>query len=321
MEIGGYPHYENVASNYLAYFLGPDQPHDLGDLLVRTLWEAIPISEPYYPSEDVTVFREYTTNEGKRIDLLIVLDQHVIAIEHKIYHTLGNHLAHYKKWIKQQYPNHVWYGVVLHAKPLDKDADLESFTALPHSRWWQIIQEEKFNKKVLKEDHNFQYSFLQELMKTMKNIENGTTMNQEAAEFLARHTEDIKNVNKIVRQFLTTAERQIQPIKEELDKCEHLKYNKQHNQNSLAAWEGLKIVVFYQVINFAGVECKVRITPERCTLEFWNLLHYGKLVSTVAANGFELQAVDRKQYYSITVNPNPEEIHGLVNKVLHENLA
>ena len=34
MEIGGYPHYENVCSNFLAFFVDPEGPHGLGRHLV-----------------------------------------------------------------------------------------------------------------------------------------------------------------------------------------------------------------------------------------------------------------------------------------------
>ena len=37
MEIGGYPHYENVCSNFLAFFFNPERPHGLGSLFLDAL--------------------------------------------------------------------------------------------------------------------------------------------------------------------------------------------------------------------------------------------------------------------------------------------
>jgi hypothetical protein len=37
MEIAGYPHYENVCSNILAFYLDPEEPHGLGTLVLDAL--------------------------------------------------------------------------------------------------------------------------------------------------------------------------------------------------------------------------------------------------------------------------------------------
>ena len=37
MEIGGYPHYENVCSNFLAFFFDPEGPHGLSSLFLDAL--------------------------------------------------------------------------------------------------------------------------------------------------------------------------------------------------------------------------------------------------------------------------------------------
>ena len=37
MEVAGYPHYENVCSNILAFFFDPSKPHGLGTLFLDAL--------------------------------------------------------------------------------------------------------------------------------------------------------------------------------------------------------------------------------------------------------------------------------------------
>ena len=39
--IAGYPHYENVASNILAFYFNPDNEHGLGNLLLHSLLSLI----------------------------------------------------------------------------------------------------------------------------------------------------------------------------------------------------------------------------------------------------------------------------------------
>jgi hypothetical protein len=46
MEISQYPHYENVSSNILAFFLDPSNPHGLGSLCLDALLEVTKKSGP-----------------------------------------------------------------------------------------------------------------------------------------------------------------------------------------------------------------------------------------------------------------------------------
>ncbi len=87
MEIAGYPHHENVCSNILKFYLQPDASHGLSDLCLKAL---LSLASVYEPQSNVTVEREVTTKTGKRIDLLIQSDTHLIAIENKIYHSAVN---------------------------------------------------------------------------------------------------------------------------------------------------------------------------------------------------------------------------------------
>lgn len=41
MQVSGYPHYENVCSNILAFFFDPEEEHGLNDLLLQSLFKVI----------------------------------------------------------------------------------------------------------------------------------------------------------------------------------------------------------------------------------------------------------------------------------------
>jgi hypothetical protein len=43
LEIAGYPHYENVASNLLAFFLDSEAEHEMGDLVMSALLSSVSI--------------------------------------------------------------------------------------------------------------------------------------------------------------------------------------------------------------------------------------------------------------------------------------
>ena len=94
LEIAGFPHWENVCSNILAFFLDTEQAHGFGPLFVRSILEAYRsrcrqdwLEGVPYP-EDVgaadAVEREVMTGNGKRIDILVHCADFRICIENKI---------------------------------------------------------------------------------------------------------------------------------------------------------------------------------------------------------------------------------------------
>lgn len=94
-DIAGYPHYENVASNILAFFLNPNNEHGLGQLILSSLLNLAAASE--INQSVVNVEREFPTINGGRLDILIETDNQLIGIENKIYHYLANDLEDYSK--------------------------------------------------------------------------------------------------------------------------------------------------------------------------------------------------------------------------------
>jgi PD-(D/E)XK nuclease superfamily len=86
MEIAGYPHYENVCSNILAFFMDPEESHGFGPLVLDALTSIGNGAETERMiGASVSVDREVVTSKGNKIDLLITSDNHVVLIENKIY--------------------------------------------------------------------------------------------------------------------------------------------------------------------------------------------------------------------------------------------
>ncbi len=101
MEISGYPHYENVCSNILQFFLNPTNEHELYDLVLISLSKLAQIGlyTEYYQG-NISVQREVETINGGRLDLLIITKNYVIGIENKVFHFLDNDLKDYEDTIK-----------------------------------------------------------------------------------------------------------------------------------------------------------------------------------------------------------------------------
>lgn len=96
-EVTGYPHYENVCSNLLAFYLDPNKEHGLGSLLLDSVLILAGQIEQRHSS--VKINREYQTISGGRLDLFIVTDSYAIGIENKIFHHLSNDLIDYRNTI------------------------------------------------------------------------------------------------------------------------------------------------------------------------------------------------------------------------------
>ena len=101
-DVTGYSHYENIASNILAFYFDPDNEHGLDDLLLRSLISLANSEEVHI--NNVEVGREVSTRGGGRIDFRIITDDQIIGIENKIFSKLHNDLEDYSSsidhWVK-----------------------------------------------------------------------------------------------------------------------------------------------------------------------------------------------------------------------------
>jgi len=123
IEIAGYPSWENVNSNILAFYFDPLEEHGFKTLFLDGLLEIISenlgsgFDRSLFEYDSISISREYTTNKGNRIDILIASDSvsndntpdWAIIIENKIYAELYNDLVDY--WESANAKNKV--GVVL----------------------------------------------------------------------------------------------------------------------------------------------------------------------------------------------------------------
>jgi len=137
-DISGFPSWENVNSNFLAFYLQENEQHNFKKLFFNSLLDCISIKingdrldnktcdckedQPLIFKKEnfdspFSVYREYTTLKGGRIDLLIESESNdseteakeedqdqkedwAIIIENKIYHELKNDLNDYWNTVK-----------------------------------------------------------------------------------------------------------------------------------------------------------------------------------------------------------------------------
>ncbi len=137
-DIARFPHYENVISNFYAYFLDPNEKHGLESLFLDALQEIIGTSFVFAAPE---ITREYYTASGMRIDVVIQGSSdesyNTIIIENKMYHHLNNDLNDY--YTEFKLADEFKKGVVLTIQPLDTRDN--RFVNITHNQWIDKVWE------------------------------------------------------------------------------------------------------------------------------------------------------------------------------------
>lgn len=100
LEVSGYPHYENVCSNILHFYLNPRGEHGLKDLLLSSFLKMAGLEGVTIPDK-VEITREYPAEGQQRIDLVVDSDVFTLGIENKIYHHEGNDFESYARVINK----------------------------------------------------------------------------------------------------------------------------------------------------------------------------------------------------------------------------
>lgn len=124
--ISGHAHYEDVLSNWYKYLFDPTADHGLGHAFLHALYKLAGRTMPF--RNGVHVEREWSTPEGKAIDLVIhdgvrqgrkLKADHALIIENKVYHWLANDLGIYWNVALNQEADRL--GVVLSLNPITID--------------------------------------------------------------------------------------------------------------------------------------------------------------------------------------------------------
>lgn len=97
--------FEERCSQVLRFYFSSKEPHNLRDLFFSSLMSLLPKDDDfiYRCPNEVTVVTEEHTENGKRIDLVVIADDMVIAIENKINAGLYNDIADYRSHIENNY--------------------------------------------------------------------------------------------------------------------------------------------------------------------------------------------------------------------------
>ena len=200
LEICKYPQsrFEEICSRILAFYLDPNAEHRMNDLWISALLDVVGKSDWYDYRHNIKVNTEEYA-DGKRIDITIVSDDYVIAIENKIMAELYNPLDVYKNYISKAYPKKKQLLIVLSLKPI-LDKHLLTKNNVQRYSYQDLFS--KVNSRIGNyiADANHKYlTHLIDFMKTIDNMNNNSSQLEKT--FFANNRKDIDELIKRYEQY------------------------------------------------------------------------------------------------------------------------
>lgn len=198
--VGGRGHYENPASDLLAFFFRPNGEHGLGNLFFSTYLECIE-QQPRQFMDVVSVEREVVI-EGGRIDLEILGKDWCLIIENKIRHKpfnpFGNYEAHADKSGK---------GKKLFSILSPHKTDLPEGSATT-GRWKPVFYKDycqKLRERMATKFFDAPFSkwhiFAREFILHMENELYNPPMKPEDAKFVEEHAAEFIQARSLLEQY------------------------------------------------------------------------------------------------------------------------
>jgi hypothetical protein len=220
MEIAGYPHYENVCSNILAFFMDPEGPHGFGTLVLDALVSAGNIAAANEGlGGGVSVEREVVTSRDNRIDILIESDNRAVLIENKIYALLNNPFADYKDYLDRRIRDgRAKHKLLLTVFPTNdgKNSDFENLT---YAKFVEEIRS-LLGSYISNADARYLTIFL-DFLNTLENLRKGSRMDQKFVEFLAKRNKDIERLFNDLKSLRADLRTKVEELRDLIDTSQY----------------------------------------------------------------------------------------------------
>jgi len=321
LEIAGYPHYENVVSNLLAFYLDFNEEHGLGDIVFKSLHELIFVEETYSLPKSIEVVREVGVRNG-RIDILIITDELVIVIENKIFHKLDNPLDAYQTYAEnlQKEEKKSRKGVILSLNP-----EFESgfFRNILYSQLFKRIK--KNDKNNLTNSGEFYPEYFKQLMITIERLKEKTEMKEQELSYLINNKEDVKKLNNLITKYFSDIRKKLNQIKEILEIEKHVESSRIWIDKEVKAkLEGVALYNLKRLNNANSIELKIRISPNGWTIELWNTRLISEknrdLLKNTSKSEFKYNKQNQQfiEIYTQSYSTPNRTIKELVEKTLNE---
>jgi len=204
LSIGGCGHLEHPISKYLAFYLNPAEAHGFNDLVLQSLLDTVDIRKSTVL--EFPPLREVSTKNKKRIDLTLVGEDWVIAIELKVNHKLDNPFTEYDEYLDKTY------------RSGGTKKDIHRFILAPsemsHGKWKPLtyrvlgsaIQEahkQTIEKNIAPSKWDY---FLSDFLKHITNFDRKVLMRKTDFDFTHDNIAELYQLGEIKKQFIKDVE-------------------------------------------------------------------------------------------------------------------
>jgi hypothetical protein len=225
MEISGYPHYENVCSNILKFYLDPTNEHGLKDLVLNSLLHNIDKDFHFdLAFKQIEVYREHKTINNNRLDLVVLTENYAVGIENKIFHHLHNDLTDYKNTVKSFcYNSRKPVCIVLSLNKLTSSEDMEKLNTnnFVNVTYEQLFQNIKQNIGRHLNSSNISYiNHLTDFIKSIENLTPKTMENKALWTFFKNNSETIQELTGCFSEYKNSLFQKIYQLNDTLPQNE-----------------------------------------------------------------------------------------------------
>lgn len=210
-DIAGYPHYENVISNVLAFFFDPAKGHGLGALCIEALMKVIE-PETYGIDGFWEVEREVRTEKGNYIDIVLRSESSVIVIENKIYASVYNDLQDYIRFIQKTNKGKKVYGIVLCLQPPNHEGFINEFKIVSYDEFFGGVRQ-LLGNAIEKADSRY-LQLLTDLMTNVRKLKVGTKMDSNFFKFVSENNKEIADLLGKIKDYREQLRSKVKQIKE-----------------------------------------------------------------------------------------------------------
>jgi hypothetical protein len=184
LEVAGYAHLENVASNIMAFFLNPGEQHGLGPLFLDALFATLGIAGSTAAAK---VEREVATRKRNRIDLVVETPSYLIGIENKVYAGLSNPLDDYAAFLRERASQSNKTLVLALLACREGDDPGHEFKRISHGH---LVREARAKLREQLRDGRFPI-LMEDFLDTMANLDGGTLMDPRWMQLFADRRQDL----------------------------------------------------------------------------------------------------------------------------------
>lgn len=216
LEIAGLSHRELVLQRYLDFFLSPSADHGLDGLLADSLVQ-VAEQDPTAEARVEEVLTEVITDSGLRLDIVLLEEHRTVKVELKIDAALYNDLDAYAQFSKPEWPSDAEELRIVLAPGRGRNWQLpHGFRIVTFGALTARLRANLGSYITSSLDTRY-LTYLLDLILTMERLEEGTTLDDQFINLLAREDLDVQEFLRRVNSTNRDLKYQCEALKTKLD--------------------------------------------------------------------------------------------------------